>query len=82
MTASASPKPRVVMAGLPRRMPEVTNGFSGSFGMASAAGGAITSSFVVRFPVRLMALPSFAARAATHGSNLPGMIGRAGTLQV
>ncbi len=30
---SASPKPRVVPAGVPRRMPEVTKGFSGSNGM-------------------------------------------------
>ena len=27
---SATPKPRVVPAGVPRRMPDVTNGFSGS----------------------------------------------------
>ena len=31
---SSSVKPRVVIAGLPRRMPEVTNGFSGSLGIA------------------------------------------------
>ncbi|CLQ58193.1 Uncharacterised protein [Mycobacterium tuberculosis] len=30
---SASLKPRVVPAGVPRRIPEVTNGFSGSNGM-------------------------------------------------
>ena len=27
------PKPRVVQAGVPARIPEVTNGFSGSYGM-------------------------------------------------
>ena len=32
--ASASPKPRVVIAGEPMRMPLVTKGFSGSFGIA------------------------------------------------
>ena len=30
---SATPKPRVVAAGVPKRSPEVTNGFSGSKGM-------------------------------------------------
>ena len=30
---SAAPKPRVVPAGVPSRMPEVTVGFSGSNGM-------------------------------------------------
>lgn len=33
LMASSSLKPRVVMAGLPKRMPDVTNGFSGSLGM-------------------------------------------------
>ena len=31
---SSSFRPRVVAAGVPTRMPEVTNGFSGSLGMA------------------------------------------------
>ena len=31
---SAGPKPRVVTAGVPSRMPEVTVGFSGSKGIA------------------------------------------------
>lgn len=33
LIASSSLKPRVVIAGLPKRIPEVTNGFSGSLGM-------------------------------------------------
>jgi hypothetical protein len=36
-SASISVKPRVVMAGVPRRMPEVTKGFCGSLGWRSCS---------------------------------------------
>ena len=47
---SAMPKPRVVAAGLPRRMPEVTVGFSGSNGTVHVAGdpGALETVFRCR----------------------------------
>ena len=48
-----TPKPRVVPAGVPRRMPEVTNGFSGSNGMPFLLQvmSARPSAFSARLPV-------------------------------
>ncbi len=62
--ASASLKPRVVIAGEPSRMPLVTNGFSGSFGIAflltvmcaqpSAASASLPVMFLARRSTRNM----------------------------
>ena len=51
---SATPKPRVVAAGVPRRIPEVTNGFSGSKGMPFLLQviAARTSAFSETLPLR------------------------------
>ena len=55
---SISVKPRVVIAGLPMRMPEVTNGFSGSFGIVflltvmCAPASAVSASLPVIFFAR------------------------------